>query len=357
MGKIDVIYKQLLYGIQEQGFEYQDVRRSSVKRKQIKSANIEIPMSEGFPLLTLKAMPFKLIVSELLWFLKGQTNIYWLHANNNHIWDQDAYNYYVRAYEKFHPRSAWHNKLIYSEFVDIISQAESFDRLREFQGIPNFTLGDVGKNYSYQWASWKSDFNQIYNLVRGLRKNPMDSRHIVTGWNPKELYETALPPCHWAFEALVALTPKWKQEEEGWPEYNFTLKWHQRSVDTFLGLPFNIASYAMMGIIIQTLTGIHFSGLIGDLSNVHIYSNHYEAIKKLAPLIPTTFGSPEVTITTEGQSILNSIVQTLNSSGYEEEKEQDFMVLMNKLHVGCFQLHHYQSFEKIQADMVAPDKI
>lgn len=357
MGKVDVLYKQLIHGIQEQGFEYQDVRRSTVTRKQLKSVQLEIPMSEGFPLLTLKAMPFKLIVSELLWFLKGQTNIYWLHSHNNHIWDKDAYNYYVRAYQDNHPNFP-QNVLTFDEFVDRLSQAQGYDDLQDFQGLGRqFYLGDVGKNYSYQWTEWEDRTNQIFNLVRNLRLNPMDSRHIVTGWNPNELYETALPPCHWAFEILVAPTPKWKQEEEGWPEYNFTLKWHQRSVDTFLGLPFNIASYALMGIIIQTLTGIHFSGLIGDLSNVHIYSNHYDAIKQLEPLIPTTYGSPEVTISKNGQKVLNSIVQALNSNGDVMDKDVHFEFLIKKLNVSDFQLHHYQSFEKIQADMVAPDKI
>lgn len=357
MGKVDVLYKQLLYGIENQGFEYQDVRRSTVKRKQIKSVNLEIPMSEGFPLLTLKAMPFKLIVSELLWFLKGQTNIYWLHSNNNHIWDQDAYNFYIKQYKQVYP-SSLQNQLTFTEFVDTINQANGVKALNNFQYLgTNYSLGDVGKNYSYQWTSWDGDINQFFTLVCGLRERPMDSRHILTGWNPLELSQTALPPCHWAMEILVAPTPKFRQEEEGWPEFNFTLKWHQRSVDTFLGLPFNIASYALMGIIIQTLTGHHFSGLIGDLSNVHVYSNHYDAIKQLEPLIPTTFGSPEVTITAEGQSILNSIVQTLNSKGSNLEKQQDFEVLIEKLQVNNFQLHHYQSFEKIQADMVAPDKI
>lgn len=357
MGKVDILYKQLLYGIENQGFEYQDVRRSTVKRKQIKSVNLEIPMSEGFPLLTLKAMPFKLIVSELLWFLKGQTNIYWLHSSNNHIWDKDAYNYYIHRYENHFPRTAWHNKLIYSEFVDRMAEADNFSSLQNFQGIPDFYIGDVGKNYSYQWTNWQGEHNQFYHLVRGLRENPMDSRHIVTGWSPLEINETALPPCHWAFEILVAPTPKFRQEEEGWPEYNFTLKWHQRSCDVFLGIPFNIASYALMGIIIQTLTGHHFSGLIGDLSNVHIYSNHYDAIKQLEPLIPTTYGSPEVTITIEGQSILKEIIDSLIYEHDPSQQKKDFEFFIQKLEVTHFQLHYYQSFEKIQADMVAPDKI
>lgn len=357
MGKVDVLYKQLLYGIENQGFEYQDVRRSTVKRKQIKSVNLEIPMSEGFPLLTLKAMPFKLIVSELLWFLKGQTNIYWLHSHNNHIWDQDAYNFYIHVchLSRVEPEFRTLESFVQGVFNRNLEELENYS---SEQGLLcEYWLGDVGKNYSHQWTNWQGEHNQFFTLVRGLRVNPMDSRHIVTGWNPLEINETALPPCHWAFEILVSPTPKWKQEEEGWPEYNFTLKWHQRSVDTFLGLPFNIASYALLGIIIQTLTGHHFSGLIGDLSNVHIYSNHYDAIKQLEPLNPTAFGSPEVTITIEGQSILNSIVQTLNSNGSSEEKQEDFEALIERLQVNNFQLHHYQSFEKIQAGMVAPDKI
>lgn len=357
MGKVDSIYKQLIFGIQQSGFKYQDVRRSGVTRQQIKSAQLEIPLSEGFPLLTLKAMPFKLIVSELLWFLKGQTNIYHLHAHNNHIWDKDAYNYYIFQCAKCRVEPELRNL---DEFIAEV-MARSLPQLEEYAdefGLgPYYWLGDVGKNYSYQWTNWNDTSNQLFNLVCGLRQSPMDSRHIVTGWNPSELMETALPPCHWAFEALVAPTFDWQKEEYGWPEYNFTLKWHQRSVDTFLGLPFNIASYALLGIIIQTLTGIHCSGLIGDLSNVHLYSNHEDAIKVLEPLNPMQYGSPEVTISASGQSILNSIVQTLNSNGSYPEKREDFEVLLSKLQVSDFELHHYQSFEKIQADMVAPDNI
>ncbi len=346
MGAVDTVYKKLIYNIQQNGFTYQDVRRSEVTRTQVKSAVFELSMGDGLPLLTLKAMPFKMIVKELLWFLRGETNIVNLVKAKVHIWDQDAYNMYLKQYSL----NDWqHDKLTLEEFIDAIKNDKNSLLIT---GVTRYKLGDLGPVYGKQWR----DFNgvdQVFEFIKNLRLKPMDTRHIVTAWNPGELHKVALPPCHRDFEALVAPTPKFKQEEEGLPEYNFSLKWTQRSVDTFLGLPFNIASYGVLGIIIQYLTGIHFNSLIANLSNVHIYSNHEEAIKKMEGLYPDTFPSPEMSFSPNAIELFTKF----QSIPAEELVPADLNAVIDNLIADDFILNHYQSFERIQADMVAPDSI
>jgi len=229
MNTLDKKYQQLLSDIIAFGVEKKD--RTGTGTISEFGHQIRHKMSEGFPLLTTKKMAWKQIVSELLWFLTGQTNIAFLHKHNNHIWDGD--------YEK-----------------------------------SGRTDGDLGPIYGKQWRKWNGKngrIDQIDNLVRELKTNPDSRRLVVSAWNVGELDQMVLPPCHYGFQV-------WTREEDG--KRYISLMWNQRSVDTFLGLPFNIASYGLLLHIIANEVDMIPDELIGNLGDTHLYLNHIEQAKE-----------------------------------------------------------------------------
>ena len=229
MNTLDKKYQQLLSDIIAFGVEKKD--RTGTGTISEFGHQIRHKMSEGFPLLTTKKMAWKQIVSELLWFLTGQTNIAFLHKHNNHIWDGD--------YEK-----------------------------------SGRTDGDLGPIYGKQWRKWDGKngrIDQIDNLVRELKTNPDSRRLVVSAWNVGELDQMVLPPCHYGFQV-------WTREEDG--KRYISLMWNQRSVDTFLGLPFNIASYGLLLHIIANEVDMIPDELIGNLGDTHLYLNHIEQAKE-----------------------------------------------------------------------------
>ena len=238
---LDKKYQQLLSDIIEFGVEKKD--RTGTGTISEFGHQIRHKMSEGFPLLTTKKMAWKQIVSELLWFLTGQTNIAFLHKHNNHIWDGD--------YEK-----------------------------------SGRTDGDLGPIYGKQWRKWDGKngrIDQIDDLVRELKTNPDSRRLMVSAWNVGELDQMVLPPCHYGFQV-------WTREENG--QRYISLMWNQRSVDTFLGLPFNIASYGLLLHIIANEVNMIPDELIGNLGDTHLYSNHIEQAKE--QISRTSFDLPKL---------------------------------------------------------------
>jgi thymidylate synthase len=227
--QLDKKYQQLLSDIIAFGVEKKD--RTGTGTISEFGHQIRHKMSEGFPLLTTKKMAWKQIVSELLWFLTGQTNIAFLHKHNNHIWDGD--------YEK-----------------------------------SGRTDGELGPIYGKQWRKWDGKngrIDQIDDLVKELKTNPDSRRLMVSAWNVGELNEMVLPPCHYGFQV-------WTREENG--QRYISLMWNQRSVDTFLGLPFNIASYGLLLHIIANEVDMIPDELIGNLGDTHLYLNHIEQAKE-----------------------------------------------------------------------------
>ncbi|MDG1252221.1 MAG: thymidylate synthase [Schleiferiaceae bacterium] len=238
MNRLDSRYLNLLDLIVQLGADKSD--RTGTGTKSIFGAQIRHCMCDGFPLLTTKKMPLKTIATELKWFLKGDTNIKYLHDNNCHIWDGD--------YEK--------------------SGRED---------------GELGPIYGKQWRSWGSHrqtnhilnetktihpgIDQMKNLIDGLKNNPDSRRHMVSAWNVSELDQMTLPPCHYGFQCNVS-------------DGVLSLMWNQRSVDTFLGLPFNIASYGLLLLLLCEETGYTPGNLIGNLGDVHLYNNHLDQAKE-----------------------------------------------------------------------------
>jgi len=254
-------YKDLIFNILENGYIYTDKSRN-VQCKQISSHTLNIDLQQGFPAINLKKLYWKGVVGELIWFLRGDTNIKYLVDNNINIWNKDAYNWYLKNSDK---NSDGHNNTL-KEYVNYIKNTNILYNEEMFIS----KKGDLGRVYGAQWRKWLGNsinfgfgdtphsanyVDQISNLIKNLKEQPMSRRHIVTAWNPSELNDMALPPCHWSFEILVEPTKDTqnntsysggiidfsknpgKSYTETWrkPKYQFTLKWHQRSVDTFLG--------------------------------------------------------------------------------------------------------------------------
>ena len=255
MNNLDLQYQQLLQDILLEGKEKTD--RTGTGTKSLFGKQIRHKMSEGFPLLTTKKMAIKSIMTELKWFLKGDTNIRYLVQNGCNIWNGDAYKTYQRACMYELDR----DELTMEEFVNKIKTDESFARV----------WGELGPVYGKQWrrvekrhgSSPTYKVDQIKNLIELIKENPDSRRLMVNSWNPSELDEMVLPPCHYGFQCYV---------NDG----KLSLMWNQRSVDTFLGLPFNIASYGMLLQLLCEETNLEPGELIGNLGDTHLYLNHLE---------------------------------------------------------------------------------
>jgi thymidylate synthase len=264
MNTLDKKYQQLLSDIIEFGVEKKD--RTGTGTISEFGHQIRHKMSEGFPILTTKKMAWKQIVSELLWFLTGQTNIAFLHKHNNHIWDGD--------YEK-----------------------------------SGRTDGELGPIYGKQWRKWDGKngrIDQIDALVRELKTNPDSRRLMVSAWNVGELDQMVLPPCHYGFQV-------WTREENG--QRYISLMWNQRSVDTFLGLPFNIASYGLLLHILANEVDMIPDELIGNLGDTHLYLNHIEQAKE--QIGRTSFDLPKLKTDAKMDGICCNVPDDFILEGYQ----------------------------------------
>jgi thymidylate synthase len=297
MNGTDKAYQELLEKILTKGKEKRD--RTGTGTISIFSHTLEMDMSEGFPLLTTKKMFTRGIIHELLWFLNGDTNIKYLVDNGVNIWNADAFREYYNKSHEF--KGDWPDDI--DSFKERIKTDDKFAE----------KWGQLGPVYGQQWVNWdigKKEpvtweygaptkhkivgINQIQNAIDTLNNNPDSRRIIVSAWNVGELDKMALPPCHWAFELYTEEltddeisneieklgTGRNKETMSVIPKRKLHLKWHQRSVDTFLGLPFNIASYGFLLHMFAQQTNMVPGTLIGDLTNVHIYKNHIEQCKE-----------------------------------------------------------------------------
>jgi len=285
MNTLDKKYQQLLNDIIAFGVEKKD--RTGTGTISEFGHQIRHKMSEGFPLLTTKKLAWKQVVSELLWFLTGQTNIAFLHKHNNHIWDGDAYKNFVNKVDSIWQKSAVGDldDMIYDGllidggdengkwFARIPTKEEFIGRIKSDVEFAK-QWGDLGPIYGKQWRKWDGKngrIDQIDDLVRELKINPDSRRLMVSSWNVGELDQMVLPPCHYGFQV-------WTREENG--QRYISLMWNQRSVDTFLGLPFNIASYGLLLHIIANEVDMIPDELIGNLGDTHLYLNHIEQAKE-----------------------------------------------------------------------------
>jgi len=316
MNSLDKQYQDLLKTILEHGVEKKD--RTGTGTKSIFGYTIRHNMSEGFPLLTTKKMAWKTMVTELLWFLRGDTNIKYLVDNGCHIWNGDAYkNFYKKsleiklAYESGDLLGGQHHidaMFSNSNELIILSEEEFINKIKTEDGFAR-RFGELGPIYGKQWRNWVYDkdmdygteesVDQIQNLINDLKTNPDSRRLMVSSWNVPEISEMVLPPCHYSFQVYTReLSEDERYElcaaqkskitaisEEDYIKYNIptraiSLSWNQRSVDTFLGLPFNIASYGLLLMMLADEVNMVPDQLIGNLGDTHIYLNHIEQAKE-----------------------------------------------------------------------------
>jgi thymidylate synthase len=314
MNKLDLDYQNLLKDILENGVKKETRNGGTIS---VFGRQIRHKMSEGFPLLTTKKMPWKSIVTELLWFLQGNTNIKFLVDNGCHIWDGDAYKNYRSKSKDIDLPENLYNKLIDDLNKDAMFPIDNPNRMLSQEDFINKIKtddefakkwGDLGPIYGKQWRDWNSSetefegfsgIDQIQNLINDLKTNPDSRRLMVNAWNVGEIDQMVLPPCHYGFQVYtrelsdderyeLCAAQKSKMSaitEEDYIKYNIptraiSLMWNQRSVDTFLGLPFNIASYGLLLEIIAKEVNMIPDELIGNLGDVHLYSNHIEQAKE-----------------------------------------------------------------------------
>ena len=282
MNKLDKQYTDLLQSILDYGVEKKD--RTGTGTKSIFGYTIRHKMSDGFPLLTTKKMPFKTITTELLWFLKGDTNIKYLVDNGCNIWNGDCYKAFKST---FSPMPGIQSSLpTQKEFIEKIKTDDEFAA----------KWGELGPIYGKQWRQWKQFIpynvtkencqvavkvtDQIQNLINELKTNPDSRRLMVNAWNVGELDQMVLPPCHYGFQVYTRMSTREEKIVNPGKYRAISLMWNQRSVDTFLGLPFNIASYGLLLEIIAREVNMIPDELIGNLGDVHLYSNHIEQAKE-----------------------------------------------------------------------------
>ena len=247
MNRIEEQYRGLLGTLLENSTEKSD--RTGTGTLSVFGRQIRHDMKDGFPLLTTKRMAVKTMMTELKWFLKGDTNIKYLVDNGCNIWNGDCYQAYMTKYG-------------YDNIDAPLSMGEFITKIKTDNEFAEEN-GELGPIYGKQWTDWNG-IDQILNLLNSIKKNPDSRRLMVSAWNVGELHEMSLPPCHYGFQCYV---------RDG--KY-LSLMWNQRSVDTFLGLPFNIASYAALLCLIAEEVNMIPDQLIGNLGDVHLYSNHVD---------------------------------------------------------------------------------
>ena len=288
MNRIEEQYRALLGTLLENSTEKED--RTGTGTLSVFGRQIRHQMKDGFPLLTTKRMAVKTMMTELKWFLKGDTNIKYLVDNGCKVWNGDAYKKYRDVYEIESREND--SKLEELHMLSDLTEVEFIDRIKgddEFARI----WGELGPIYGKQWRSWKQEdvleygykegevlIDQIANLIKELKTNPDSRRLMVSAWNVGELSEMTLPPCHYGFQVYTRLTTRDEKIVNPGKYRAISLMWNQRSVDTFLGLPFNIASYAALLCLIAEEVGMIPDQLIGNLGDVHLYKNHEDQARE-----------------------------------------------------------------------------
>ena len=364
MNNIDKAYQALLQDILNNGVEKTD--RTGTGTISVFGRQIRHKMSEGYPLLTTKKMAFKTMVTELLWFLKGDTNIKYLVDNGCHIWDGDAYKNYLNNVKSVEEgKQVEENGKIYT--YRKYTKEEFVDYIKNGKDIEYRIWADLGPIYGKQWRSWEglnSNTDQIANLINDLKTNPDSRRLMVNAWNVGELDQMVLPPCHYGFqvytrelsiiergevyrkkhpEKTIEDFPPGKMNvwqikdifnEDNIPTRAISLMWNQRSVDTFLGLPFNIASYGLLLEIIAKEVNMVPDELIGNLGDVHLYKNHIKQAKEQITREPMELPSVQIN-------------PTLFEGGKPDPNKLD----LDYYSIHNFELLNYQSYPAIKAPL------
>jgi thymidylate synthase len=379
MNTLDQKYQELLQDIIDNGSEKGD--RTGTGTISVFGRQIRHKMSQGFPLLTTKKMAWKVMVTELLWFLRGDTNIKFLLDYDCHIWDGDAYKRYITVYDIESRESTYALEELH--MLSDLTKEEFIKRIKTDDAFAK-KWGDLGPIYGKQWRKWLGEserakgslsasttfgyIDQIQNLIEDIKTNPDSRRLMVSAWNVGEIGQMVLPPCHYGFQVytreltiserleLASKTYKELFEPSDFyrvdheeidklypvPKRAISLMWNQRSVDTFLGLPFNIASYGLLLEIIAKEVNMIPEDLIGNLGDVHLYKNHIEQAKEQISRDPFK-KLPTVEITERNWYQHQLVKERLGPKTFNEK--------ILSYRPDCFELIGYESHPKIKAPL------
>lgn len=291
-------YQDLLSHIMEHGADKTD--RTGTGTRAVFGYQMRFDLSEGFPLLTTKKMGLKAIIHELLWFLRGDSNLQYLAKNDVHIWDEWPYKAYLVKNGMPVPASGseeWNAGI--KEFVEKVKTDDAFAKEH----------GELGPIYGYQWRNWPTPngghVDQITQVIEQIKKSPDSRRLIVSAWNVADIDEMAkagLPPCHCLFQFFVA-------------DGKISCQLYQRSCDTFLGVPFNIASYSLLLMMVAQATGYEPGEFVWTGGDVHLYKNHFDQVRE--QLSRTPMSLPRMRLNPEVKDIFKFTFEDFTLEGYE----------------------------------------
>lgn len=288
-------YLDFLKHIMDNGVDKDD--RTGTGTRSVFGYQLRFNLNDGFPLLTTKKVFLRGIIHELIWFLSGSTNIKYLVDNNVHIWDEWPFQIFLEKnnlQEKFPKYSdSWLEKK--NEFIENIKNDDAFAN----------KWGELGPVYGYQWRNFNGqDIDQIKKVIDNIKNNPNSRRIMVVAYNPAQADLMALPPCHSLFQFYVA-------------DGKLSCQLYQRSADVFLGVPFNIASYALLTMMIAQVTGLKLGEFVHSFGDAHIYKNHFEQVKEQLSRKPKKL--PKMTINTEIKDIFSFSIDDFKLEDYDPE--------------------------------------
>lgn len=297
----DKEYLNLCKTILENGITKAD--RTGVGTKSIFGYQMKFDLNKGFPLLTTKKINFNLVWSELLWFIKGDTNIKFLLENKNNIWNEWAFKKWIESEEYTGPDMTdfGHKVLKDKDFAEEYKKQMNIFK-ENILNDDNFSkkFGDLGNVYGKQWRNFNG-IDQLKNVIEQIKINPSSRRLVVSAWNPSEVDTMALPPCHTMFQFYVS-------------DGKLSCQLYQRSADVFLGVPFNIASYSLLTILIAKECGLEVGEFVHTLGDAHIYVNHFEQVKE--QMSRDAFKLPSLRLN-EFDSIFNLVISDVELIDYE----------------------------------------
>lgn len=305
MNNFDEAYHDLCRKVLNEGENKDD--RTGTGTISIFGHQMRFDLSEGFPLLTTKKVSFKLIATELLWFIKGDTNIRYLLQYKNNIWNEWAFKKWIESDDYTGPDMTdfGRRSLVNDEFNEQYREQLAIFKdkiLNDDEFMRKY--GDLGNVYGKQWRDWKDQngqsFDQLQTLIDNIKNNPNSRRHIISAWNPTEIDTMALPPCHTLFQFYV---------KDG----KLSCQLYQRSADIFLGVPFNIASYSLLTHLIAKECNLEVGEFVHTFGDAHIYKNHIDAVEE--QLSRSSYNPPKLNINTE---------KSLFDIDYEDLEIQDY---------------------------------
>ena len=368
-------YHDLLRRILTEGTQKPAAREGMPGSLSLFGPQIELDLNDGFPILTTKKVKFEHIATELMWFLKGDTNIKYLMDRNCNIWNDDAYNYY---------KNLTNSEITKEQFIDLVKNTPD-DKSEDL--LSNYKLGDCGNQYGKTWRDFAGSRDQINELIMGLITKPEGRRHLISSIDPANDKDLALYWCHALFqvnarpiefeercrlskEIVPGLFPVSDEDLTNWltitnrdyvvklmddndiPKFYLDGKMFQRSADVFLGVPYNISSYALFTLFLAMASNMLPGKYIHTFGDVHIYDNHKKAVDEILTRDTEKYSLPELTITPELANLIQRFRGTIRVNGSPDiGYYHNVPALLKAIDPEMFKLLGYESYPRIKAEL------